>query len=1202
MTMFSIEGDELPISPATEGSPCTSHGILGKVFRKLSLKRKSSKSSLLGRKNSQSRSPGEGESQDGLNLDSVYSHVSRNVSGLDTHTFFNVENENLYRGVLRSLLHQVGATDTQVGLRPGDLIDYIRQVFDVDQEDHEYFVRDELLSKPKRVQANVTVVEARDLKHGHDKARGEGSPYCLLTMVHPQGKGIRNSPKTSPKVSPKSSPRSSPKLKRGSPPRSSSLDGSGDVLRSQPAKGTGDPKWNEEFQLEVEDSLADEIHLCICHQDDNAGLHDNGNDRKTHTEKSRALKGFFRNILQTSDHDRLIPGCIGQVILPVREIPSHGYDAWVNVYSLSGSRSKPVGRCHLQVTLSYKQDSLYGGRFSAEDYHLAALLCYKQAIADIKDTEGVDLSLSPTSRRSLDIFAVVNGISKLSQTIMELTVLLELAAGPQSCVVTDSVLHKALEAVQMTWGSKQVSAQDYLQKMPLTDAEICLYRTTARRYISYVLQQLAHMPPLFPPSTDGFVLLKHKFGIAQHLLELDLWEATSCPQHDVSSTLLAKLQADIRRWVDTHLETIESHDKVKDAVIPEVEALVKVTATLTSHCTPLGVVQQFFNNLGVNYYRVVSFETERRVVKVVRELMMELDKYQIRYHSFSVNIDTSSRLSLHLFFTVRTYYLTIRDNVSDRDMFRLTIRQYQDWFHESLVFWLQTFKTECVTRMEKALEIDQDLVVATSLVKFSNSSVDVLSCFAKITEEWRTIDFQDADSAVMGVTKITDMICDGARMYADKVHSILERNCYYDPEQGHFDVTDRLCITLNNIEHVRQYLNELPQLLDWNAVVQRLAARHESARVGRAAFSTLGRLVSSAHADILLKASILLREIADRMKVELQRSMEEFLVRKPDKCSSADTCVGYLDTNLQVLHARLSASIYPCMIRELWAVVLAIFDSNLLIGKKPEYYEHMKKHLRCLASFFSSCGLEGEGETNPLLTELRARIDLNALPSEKLILEYFHALANSMGTPVDYLGHLAIKMAYMEETRGNVTIFLKVIRGCDLPGLDRSGLSDPYVNVSLQPRCIFNHKPQKTKVIGQTLQPVFNTTFQFPNVPKEYLSTKGAALLLSVYDYDRLKSDDFAGEIVIHLSAVPHISIDSSVDRIPVIMMPLKRPSKDAEGPFSVLCSRQPWDALSKTFVQERVKLMKAAHHTSLHSSSRAGLSSFFSFFSFNNT
>lgn len=54
-----------------------------------------------------------------------------------------------------------------------------------------------------------------------------------------------------------------------------------------------------------------------------------------------------------------------------------------------------------------------------------------------------------------------------------------------------------------------------------------------------------------------------------------------------------------------------------------------------------------------------------------------------------------------------------------------------------------------------------------------------------------------------------------------------------------------------------------------------------------------------------------------------------------------------------------------------------------------------------------------------------------------------------------------------------------MIRGSDLPGLDHSGLSDPYVVVSLYPKTMFGHnKPQKTKIIEQTLNPVFNTTFQ----------------------------------------------------------------------------------------------------------------------------
>ncbi len=35
-------------------------------------------------------------------------------------------------------------------------------------------------------------------------------------------------------------------------------------------------------------------------------------------------------------------------------------------------------------------------------------------------------------------------------------------------------------------------------------------------------------------------------------------------------------------------------------------------------------------------------------------------------------------------------------------------------------------------RTDKALEIDKDMVQVTSLVKYSNSSVDVLSCFVKV--------------------------------------------------------------------------------------------------------------------------------------------------------------------------------------------------------------------------------------------------------------------------------------------------------------------------------------------------------------------------------------------------------------------------------------------------------------------------------------
>ena len=46
----------------------------------------------------------------------------------------------------------------------------------------------------------------------------------------------------------------------------------------------------------------------------------------------------------------------------------------------------------------------------------------------------------------------------------------------------------------------------------------------------------------------------------------------------------------------------------------------------------------------------------------------------------------------------------------------------------------------------------------------------------------------------MCVFCLVQMLCDGARLYVDKVHSILERNCYYDPDLGQFDVTERVSL------------------------------------------------------------------------------------------------------------------------------------------------------------------------------------------------------------------------------------------------------------------------------------------------------------------------------------------------------------------------------------------------------------------------
>ena len=53
---------------------------------------------------------------------------------------------------------------------------------------------------------------------------------------------------------------------------------------------------------------------------------------------------------------------------------------------------------------------------------------------------------------------------------------------------------------------------------------------------------------------------------------------------------------------------------------------------------------------------------------------------------------------------------------------------------------------------------------------------------------------------------------------------------------------------------------------------------------------------------------------------------------------------------------------------------------------------------------------------------------------------------------------------------------VSVIQAADLPGMDMSGTSDPYVKVYLAPD---KKKKLETKVHRKTLNPVFNETFTF---------------------------------------------------------------------------------------------------------------------------
>ncbi|UYV77922.1 SYT2 [Cordylochernes scorpioides] len=109
------------------------------------------------------------------------------------------------------------------------------------------------------------------------------------------------------------------------------------------------------------------------------------------------------------------------------------------------------------------------------------------------------------------------------------------------------------------------------------------------------------------------------------------------------------------------------------------------------------------------------------------------------------------------------------------------------------------------------------------------------------------------------------------------------------------------------------------------------------------------------------------------------------------------------------------------------------------------------------------------------------------------------------------LGRLQFKLDY--DFNSN-TLTVTVIQAEDLPGLDMSGTSDPYVKVYLLPD---KKKKFETKVHRKTLNPVFNETFNF-KVPFAEITAK--TLIFAIFDFDRFSKHDQIGEVKVPLGTV----------------------------------------------------------------------------------
>ncbi|VDM03502.1 unnamed protein product [Schistocephalus solidus] len=102
------------------------------------------------------------------------------------------------------------------------------------------------------------------------------------------------------------------------------------------------------------------------------------------------------------------------------------------------------------------------------------------------------------------------------------------------------------------------------------------------------------------------------------------------------------------------------------------------------------------------------------------------------------------------------------------------------------------------------------------------------------------------------------------------------------------------------------------------------------------------------------------------------------------------------------------------------------------------------------------------------------------------------------------------------------SLTVHVARARGLRAMDLNGLADPFVKLRLHPDPTEDMDlNRQVKYIPNTLEPEWQQTVVFMNCLKRTL--KKRVLEVTMWDFDRLKMNDFMGQAIIHLSGMPSV-------------------------------------------------------------------------------
>uniref|UniRef100_A0A663DNU6 Unc-13 homolog D n=1 Tax=Aquila chrysaetos chrysaetos TaxID=223781 RepID=A0A663DNU6_AQUCH len=509
----------------------------------------------------------------------------------------------------------------------------------------------------------------------------------------------------------------------------------------------------------------------------------------------------------------------------------------------------------------------------------------------------------------------------------------------------------------------------------------------------------------------------------------------------------------------------------------------------------------------------------------------------------------------------------------------LALSNFHQWFKEAVPQWLQKAYTIALERAQRAIQMDQ-LTPFGEHNKHSTSTVDLSTCYAQIVKTWQQLNWPDPEEAFMIMVKLVEDMCKIALMYCRLIKERAEALSLSEQNEG--EAANRLCIVVNNIKQLRLLILKLPSQLDWAHLEQRTGAVIDRQQIQNTLHNQLDSTVSCLDHEV--------QDVVQALATK-QLCLSPCWLQPPCALPNAPLLslqsiiplMKFLESELQYLNEHLVQENFKSLLALLWHHTLAVL-SAATAQQVPSAQHYKKLHcaLKSLELCFHAegCGLPLETLHTAAFLSLDTHLALCSATSRKLIQKYFsNRIQQQLDASSEKYGAVTIKALYRPSEQ---KLRVEVLNAVNLIPLDSNGSSDPFVQLTLEPRHEFPEVVARTTQCKRNeLHPLFDEAFDFL-IPPEKCRQEGACLLLTVFDYDTLGANDLEGEAFFPLCHLPGLDADedqADAGRVPQTRLPLIHPKPTGDEILRLLESRK-GDKEAQAFVKLRKQRAKQSKET----------------------